>query len=375
LGIAAAVLLARQSIAVNLEQACAINDTPYLELCPVPPATRQARAAQLRRSISASPGNARAYVQLAFADTSASAPRALQAAARVAPADPGVTALMAAKALERQDLPSAIGPLVELVEFGNNDKAALVLARLIAGGQGQLLVDQVAPGTIWLQRVLEQMRHLQAPLSEALPLIVLALDKGILGPGELTPYVRELKAAGAWGDAYSLWVALHLGASPTLYNAGFDQPFEADGFDWEVAAQQPISRRGAVVRRATDEKRGPVLDIRFTGLPISDPMVRQHLFLGPGRYRLRGDYKTSQLRMDHGLAWTLRCTTAAHSARSAGLGDTANQWQRFEFEFAIPAHCGWVASLQLETFASLDAVEGSHGHASFDALSLERLGN
>jgi hypothetical protein len=104
-------------------------------------------------------------------------------------------------------------------------------------------------------------------------------------------------------------------------------------------------------------------------------MVRQHLFLGPGRYRLRGDYKTSQLRMDHGLAWTLRCTTAAHSARSAGLGDTANQWQRFEFEFAIPAHCGWVASLQLETFASLDAVEGSHGHASFDALSLERLGN
>ena len=160
LGIAAAVLLARQSIAVNLEQACAINDTPYLELCPVPPATRQARAAQLRRSISASPGNARAYVQLAFADTSASAPRALQAAARVAPADPGVTALMAAKALERQDLPSAIGPLVELVEFGNNDKAALVLARLIAAKPDLVLVALGCPKQELLMR---DWRHEIAP--------------------------------------------------------------------------------------------------------------------------------------------------------------------------------------------------------------------
>jgi hypothetical protein len=371
LGIAAAVLLARQSIAINLERACVVNDTPYLDLCPAPPATREQRAAQWRSRIARSPGDTRAYVNLAFADPSAGA--ALQAATRLAPAEANVAALTAARALEHQDLPSAVGPLVGLVEHGYNDKAALVLARLIASGQWQLLAEHVTPGTTWLQRVLAQMPGAQGPFSNALPLIVLALDKGIFEPADLMPYVRQLKSAGAWGDAYGLWVALHRDASPTLYNASFDQAFEADGFDWEVAAQQPIGRSGAQVRRAADETRGPVLEIRFTGRPFSVPLVSQHVFLGPGRYRLRGVYKAGQLRMEQGLAWTMRCTSTAQSAHSAGLGDTGDLWQPFEFEFAIPPDCGWVASLQLETLAPFEAAVGTRGSASFDALSLARL--
>jgi hypothetical protein len=373
LGIAGAALLAPHLIAVNLSQACIVNDTPYLELCPAPPAAREQRAAQSRSRIFGSPGDARAYVDLAFADASASAPRILQAAARVAPADANVATLSAAKALEREDFPAAVAPLVNLVEYGNNDRAALVLARLIGSGQWQLLAEYVTPGTKWLHSVLAQMPQAERPLSAALPLIVLALDKEIFAPADLMPHVRQMKAAGAWGDAYSLWVALHAGASPTLYNASFDQPFEADGFDWEAGAQQPIGQSGAQVRRARDEQRGPVLEIRFTGRPFSVPLVRQHVFLGPGRYRLRGDYKTGQLRIEQGLAWTVRCTATPQSAQSTSLGDTANQWQRFDFEFAIPANCGWVTSLQLETFAPFEATVGSRGRASFDALSLEKL--
>jgi hypothetical protein len=41
--------------------------------------------------------------------------------------------------------------------------------------------------------------------------------------------------------------------------------------------------------------------------------------------------------------------------------------------FSVPPRCGWVASLQLEAFAPLDATLGSRGHASFDALALEKL--
>jgi hypothetical protein len=104
------------------------------------------------------------------------------------------------------------------------------------------------------------------------------------------------------------------------------------------------------------------------------PLVRQTVFLGPGRYRLRGDHKLAQLRMEQGLAWSVRCGAGAGAtaARSAGLRDTVT-WQRFEFEFSIPEKCGWIASLQLETFAPYEATVGSRGRASFAGLSLEKL--
>jgi hypothetical protein len=169
-------------------------------------------------------------------------------------------------------------------------------------------------------------------------------------------------------------VALHKGQSPILYNAGFDRPFEQDGFDWEVGHQQSAGRSGALVARAVSETRGTVLDIRFTGRAFSVPLIRQHLFLGPGRYRLRGHYKTAQMRIEQGLAWSVSCTANGKQAgKSAGLGDTANAWQPFEFVFSVPPDCGWVASLQLETFAPLDATQGSRGRASFDALALDQL--
>jgi hypothetical protein len=371
-GIAAALLLARESIGANLERACAVNDTPYLELCPPLRGTEQ-RSSELRSRISANPGDSIAYVELAVLQRPAGGSPLLNAAGRLAPANANVTALVATQALEKQDFPAAVGPLVTLVEYGHNDKAALVLARLIVSGQGQLLVPHVAPGTKWLERVLARVNSAGGPFSAALPLVVAGLDKGVLGPAELMPYVAKLKAAGAWGDAYSLWIALHEGPSPTLYNAGFDRPFEDNGFDWEVTAQQPMGRAGALVGRSPDDQRGALLDIRFTGRPFAVPLVRQYVFLAPGRYRLRGDYKAAQLRMEQGLAWTVHCTSSPQTATSAGLGDTPSGWQQFQFEFAIPPDCGSVASLQLETLAPFEATVGSRGHASFDALSLEKL--
>jgi hypothetical protein len=374
LGLAAAVLLTRQSISANLERACSVNDTPYLNLCPKP-ASRAQRVADLRSRIAANPGDSKAYVHLAFADRSADGDRLLAAAARLAPTNANVTAMIAAQALENQDWPSAIAPLIDLVEYGHNDKAALMLARLVASGRWQLLAHRVTAGSHWLTPMLGQMPNVKGPFSAALPLVTLALDRGVLSPAELVPYVRQLKSAGAWGDAYSLWVALHQRTVTTLYNGDFDQPFEEDGFDWEVTAQHPISRSGALIERARDSTRGALLDIRFTGRPIAMPLVRQNLFIGPGRYRLRGDYKAAQLRMEQGLAWTLRCPLAPHAQtiRSPALGDTNNVWRPFEFVFSVAPGCGSVASLQLETFAPFEATVGSRGRAAFDALSLEPL--
>lgn len=375
LGACAAALLAWQSVRVNLGRACAVDDTPYLPLCPESTGKDQ-RLAALRSRIAANPGDSSAYVQLSMLDAPGPASQqTVQAAARLAPVDPNVMARQAAGALDQGDWAAAITPLVALVQYRANDQAALALARLIGGGKGDLLAGHIAPGTRWFEQVLGQMARAQAPLSTALPLVARALATDALDRGAVLLYVGRLKHAGAWGDAYSLWLTLHGQPLPVLYNAGFDQPFLADGFDWEVPLQSPANRAGAVIERTMIEKRGVILDIRFTGRAIQTPMVRQQLFLGEGRYRLQGDYQANQLRMEEGLAWTVRCTAApALAGRSSSLANTGGAWKRFEFEFSVPPGCGLVASLQLETSTVAEAAAGTRGRMAFDALSLQRLG-
>ena len=375
LGAGAAVLLAWQSVRLNLERACAIDDTPYLALCPEPTSDER-RLADLRSRIAANPGDSRAYVQLALLQTKApGSQQSLQAAARLSPVDPNVTAMQAAHALEQGDWPTAIEPLLALVQYRYNAQAALMLARLIGAGKGDLLAGHIGPGAPWFEQVLGQMANAQAPLSSALPLVSRALDAGALDRRAVLLYVGRLKQAGTWGDAYSLWLTLHGKPLPVLYNAGFDQPFYSDGFDWEVSHQTPSSRAGALVERSMTEKRGAILDIRFTGRAIPVPVVRQQLFLGEGRYRLRGEYMASQLRLEQGMVWTVRCTAAsAEAGRSASLANTGGAWQRFEFEFSVPRECGVVATLQLETAAASEATTGTRGRMAFDAFSLQKVG-
>jgi hypothetical protein len=267
-----------------------------------------------------------------------------------------------------------VGPLVQLVEYRETPQAAQVLARLVAGGHGALLAPHVKPGSRWLPRVLAQMPQGQASFSSALPLIVQALRAGILEPESIRSYMRQFKAAGAWADAYSLWLALQGRTLPILFNAGFDDAFQQGGFDWEIPASGPPSRVGAIVERKGAESRGAVLDVRFTGRAITLPMARQHLFLGEGRWRLKGEYAARQLRAEEGLAWTVRCTASSTQAgRSPPLGDTSGAWRAFEFEFTVRPDCGLAAVLQLETFVPTEAALGARGRVAFDAFSLEKL--
>lgn len=372
-GFAAAALVGWLCLHVNLERACATQDTPYLTLCaPVEPGSA-ADIAGLRSRIAANPGDANAYVRLALA---ARTPQTALAASQAAPNQPSVQMLHAISALERQDWPRAVGPLVQLVEYRQTSQAAQVLARLIAGGQGALLTPYVKPGSRWLPQVLALLPQEQPAFSNALPLIVQALQAGILDQETIRTYIRRLKAVGAWPDAYSLWLALQGRSLPVLFNAGFDHAFQPGGFDWEVPSAGPPSREGAIVERKGAEARGAVLDIRFTGRPIALPMARQHLFLAAGRWRLKGEYAARQLRSEEGLAWTVRCTaSAAQPGRSAALADTSGAWRPFEFEFTVRPDCGLAVALQLETFAPSEAVLGARGRVAFDAFSLEKLAN
>lgn len=372
LAIAAATLftlaLAWQCIASNIERSCVAGDAPALDLC------RSAPPGDLRSRIAANPGDANAYVQLALANPAAPDAGALRAAQRLAPNDPGMLALQASLAWQRQDWAGAVGPLVQLAEYRDLAQPPLALARLIGAGHDALLAPHLQRGSRWFTRVLLNMPQAQVPLSSALGLIAQALKAGVLDDGAVRGYVRQLKAAGEWVDAYSLWLALHGKGLAAIYNAGFDQPLDSDGFDWEVTPAGPPARAGAIVQRRTGEQRGGILDIRFTGRRMSLPLVRQYLFLGAGRYRVRGEYMAHRLREPQSLAWVLQCTaTRASVGRSPALGDTAGAWRPFEFEFAVPPGCGAVSSLQLETFDAANAALGASGQMAFDAFTLERL--
>jgi hypothetical protein len=370
-GFMAAALVGWLCVRVNLERGCTTQDTPYLQLCPAIAPGSAADIANLRARIAANPGDANAYVRLALATRT---PQTALAASQAAPNEPSVQMLHAIAALEREDWPRAVGPLVQLVEYRETPQAAQVLARLVAGGQGALLAPHVKPGSRWLPRVLAQMPQGQASFSSALPLIVQALRAGILEPESIRSYMRQFKAAGAWADAYSLWLALQGRTLPILFNAGFDDAFQQGGFDWEIPASGPPSRVGAIVERKGAESRGAVLDVRFTGRAITLPMARQHLFLGEGRWRLKGEYAARQLRAEEGLAWTVRCTASSTQAgRSPPLGDTSGAWRAFEFEFTVRPDCGLAAVLQLETFVPTEAALGARGRVAFDAFSLEKL--
>lgn len=372
-GLCFATLLAWLSITVNAERACAVDDAPYLSLCPTDPPPKD-NLERLRQRIDRNPGDAESYVQLARAVGAAQRHTVLEVAARLAPGHPEVLAMRAVAAIERGELAAAVAPLMVLAEYRGDPTAAIILGRLVSAGQGELLAGHVNEGNRWLPLVLNQLRHVPGGVQSALPLIALALKSNGLDRSVVPAFIKDLKSQGAWSDAYSLWLVLHPQGLPILFNGGFEQPFTPDGFDWETPHEG--SRQGAVLTRQPAGARGMVLQVRLTGRSITPPLLRQHLFLGEGRYRLDGEYHARALRMDQGLAWTLDCTQSQAKAttwRSPALLGTGEGWQPFSFEFTVPPACGSVATLQLETFAPYEAQAGARGHLTFDALRLEKI--
>jgi hypothetical protein len=219
------------------------------------------------------------------------------------------------------------------------------------------------------------MAELKIPLAAASPLLSRAVQQGALPAERVGNLIGTLKEEGSWVDAYALWLARHGGTLPILYNAGFDDPLEPDGFDWEIASQR-AGREGASVAIRPMAERGNVLDVLFTGRSMPAAIVSQHVFLAPGRYQLSGQYSASGLRTESGLAWAVRCDVNKApqlAGKSTELRDTQGRWQPFEFAIKVPERCGTVATLELSTFAAYEAAAGIRGRAYFDAFKLQKL--
>jgi hypothetical protein len=371
--VAAAAMVGWMSIAINRERTCALGESPGVDLCPRVSPGSVAEIEMLGARIAHDPGDANAYTALALADTSPRHDALVEIASRLAPREPNLLLHRAAAAFQRQDWAAAAGPLVELVDTRESPAAAKALAWLVASERGALLEPYLRPGSQWLPRVLAAMRDVGAPFSSALPLVVHALQRGALEPQAVRGYMSQLKAQGAWADAYGLWLSLHGKQLPALFNGGFDRAFEADGFDWELPDAAAPRRAGVIVERRRIEGRGGVLELQFTGRAIALPIVRQHLFLGPGRYVLRGEFMGRRMRAEDALRWNVRCRGGS-AGMTEPLSNTDGLWRKFEFTFVLRADCGLVAALELQTASGTDAALGGRGRAAFDAFTLERTG-
>lgn len=368
----AAILFGLQIVPVNLERACAADDTPYLDLCAwtgAPGSTSRVR--WLKQRVAADPGDAEAVVQLAYATRGDEQQQWLRQAIALAPTNVNVLALRAQGALERKAWGDAVEPLVRLADQQEHRGAAQALAQLVLAGEGARLKTYLRPGNRWLPAMLASMQEGRIPQAAALPLVADALRAGALPQDQGLSYIASLKSSQAWPDAYALWVALHDKPLPLVYNGDFSEPFQSDGFDWEIPSESP--RSGVAIERELGPGKTFVLALHYNGRQIPVPQLRQFLYLPPGRYRLKGSY-SSKLRLDDGLAWTLTCTaTNTTAGRTEPLADTAGLPREFALDFEITPACGLVTTLQLETFSALSAATGGRGRAEFDDIEVTRL--
>lgn len=374
----AAGLLLWLGITANMNRGCALEESTIASLCgEVPALGSAARLAQLRLRIAANPGDSQAYTALTLFPQSAERPAMVRAASTLAPNDPNVLLARAAFALEQNRFGDAAKELVQLTEYAHHltQQPARTLASMIAQGHAAPLQQYLKSGTRWFPLVLGTMAELRIPIAAASSLLSPAVQQGALPAERVGNLIRTLKEEGNWVDAYALWLARHGGTLPILYNAGFDEPLEPDGFDWDIASQR-AGREGASVAIRPMAERGNVLDLLFTGRSMPTAVVSQHVFLAPGRYRLSGQYSASGLRSEGGLAWAVRCDVNKASqlaGKSGGLGDTQGRWQPFEFAIDVPERCGTVVTLELGTFAAYEAAAGIRGRAYFDAIKLQKL--
>ena len=360
--------------AAHLRQACVVLDTPYLPICDdTAPANRTPD--ETRARILRNPGDSTAWSRLLVLQGASAQDALLDAAGRVAPNNVNVLRWRAARALERGATAEGIALLVQLVRHRNSGEAATILAQIVATGQAlPLLRPHLPTARQWLPPVLGAMGPLKLASGHALPLVAEAIEKGQLSDDARRAYMRSLKAGGQWFDAYGLWLAHHKKEVPLLYNGSFDAALEPDGFDWEVPAVVR-SRAGVLVGQPVVARRGHILELEFLGRAFPVPLAAQHVFVPPGKYRLRGEYMASKLRSEGGLLWSVRCTRGQQEvlAKSPPLADTGGVWKPFELAFTIPDDCGAVARIQLDPAAGFEAAAGMKGTVGFDNFSLVRV--
>lgn len=371
----------------NLAMLCSDRQWPWPTFCAEPgaeePPVRE-QVARLQARIARNPGDGQAYAELArFAalppeETGLDGARVLEAARGAAPHHRYVLQATAMSALGAQRWTEGVDALMQLSDLFSDAEAHRVLGVLMASSQGddavlKALQDAAARDTRWLEKAVRTLPAQQLPVSATMRLLGSLAADGAMTPELGRFVVRELKKEGQWLEAHAVWLSLFKRPLGLLFNGDFERALIADGFDWE-SGERDSPQAGVRLTQPGMGTRGQVLRVQFTGKPMRPPVVRQHLILPPGRYRLNGDYRADNLRTEGGMSWVVRCAGNPQQelARSAPLMATSRAWRPFGFDVDVPAGACLGVELALAPHAAVEARTGLRGEMLLDRLELVR---
>jgi hypothetical protein len=376
----AVLVLAWASWQHHGQQLCVTQEWPAAWLCSAKPETPQHKKTRLLEQIRVNPGDSSAWIELANLAREVGEPSGLPAqalleqATRLAPEDRLVQSMQAVSTYAKGDKAQAVRWLIRLVQDNQDNWAASKLALLMQDPQAvQAMMPHVQAGERWLTPVVDAMRQTQVPVVHVMPLVIRALNIKALSPALALQLLTELKTQGNWLEAHAVWTAW-LGRAVTLiYNGDFEEPIMDAGLDWEFTPVQP-SKAGALVEQVDALGHGGVLSVEFNGKPMPTPLLRQYVVQLGGRFRLTGQYRSTQLNGRDGLVWAVVCTnTGEEVARSPAMKSTAGQWETWSLDMALPSTCGRAVSVQLQTALLSESLTGLRGNLLLDSLTLEAL--
>ena len=378
-------LLAWKIWSHNLTMLCADRQWPWPVFCAdtasQEPTTRE-QVSAFQARIARNPGDGLAYAELArFAalpaqDTGLDGSKLLSAAQAVAPHHRYVLQATAMSALASQNWSEGVDALVRLSELFNDSESHRVLGALLAASQDdpavrEALRTRVNGDARWLEKALRTLPAQQLSVSSAMQLLGPLAAQGQMSTELGRLLMKSLKQEGQWLEAHAIWLSLWKRPLGLLFNGDFERVLIADAFDWETG-EPDGPKAGARLSQPGMGTRGQVLRIQFTGKPLRPPVLRQHLILPPGSYRLTGDYRADNLRTEGGMSWVVRCASDPQRelARSDPLKPTSRAWRSFAFEVDMPSGACLGVELALLPQAAVESRTGLRGEMLLDRLSM-----
>jgi len=246
-----------------------------------------------------------------------------------------------ADSFERKDFADVVDKADILLRTGSNltPEAMNYLTGLAATPEGQApLIATLAERPPWRRSFFETLPNNVQYASTPYELMTALKTAGSApSDAELAPYLRVLMRENLVIDAHDIWLQFERDDEsapvPLLNDPDFADEPSGLPFEWSI-------RRGsnAAVEYAGLGENDRSQSVKFVfGVGRSQfPELSQVLVLGPGRYKLSGEFG-GMIRAKRGLRWEVKCWRGRELTKTDMIyGHPRIAWQPFNLDIEVP---------------------------------------
>lgn len=295
-----------------------------------------------RRAIANDPFNARAFRLLAeIADDPQRIRFLMQEAVKRSRREWIAVLWLMADSFERKNFADVVDKADVLLRTGSNftPEAMNYLTGLAATPEGQAaLIATLAKQPPWRRSFFEtlpnQVQYAATPYE-----LMAALKTAGSAPSdaELAPYLRVLIRENLVIDAHDIWLQFErddeAAPVPLLNDPNFADEPSGLPFEWSM---QRGSNATVEYARLGEKDRGQSVKFAFGVGRSQFPELSQVVVLGPGRYRLSGEFG-GMIRAKRGLRWEVKCWRGKELAKTDMIyGHPRIAWQPVSLDIEVP---------------------------------------